>query len=259
MASTSGGYTTHRTEEIRFRNPIQRHGFAIVYHVLTLDKTLSDGAFRLYALLLKYAQQKNHAYPGVQRLADDLGTSERTIKSRLAELEQPGLITRQRRFGKSSITWIEDLTEVYANYLDEGAENCPFDQTCEGAENCPTATEQMCEGAENCPSNGQNSAPKEQEEKNNKNDDGGLDHKQEQALHTLLALNVTESVARRLAQTCDPDMVEGWCEYAQQAGSALWNPAAFVVAKLRAGDVLPEQRDDPDRYISGEYAEFIEY
>lgn len=55
-------------DEIRFRRRIEEAGYSILYHVLTLDGELSDQAFRLYSLLLKYAQQKDYAYPGVKRL-----------------------------------------------------------------------------------------------------------------------------------------------------------------------------------------------
>lgn len=100
-------------DEIRFRRQIEEAGYSILYHTLTLDRELSDPAFRLYSLLLKYAQQKDYAYPGVKRLAEDLGKSEKSVKRALAELTERGLISRQRRFGTSTVTYIEDPNEVY--------------------------------------------------------------------------------------------------------------------------------------------------
>lgn len=105
-------------EEIKHRRPIEREGFAMLYHVLTLDKSLSDGAFRLYALLLKYAQQKDHAYPGLERLAEELDKTRVTISRLMAELVSKKLVSRQRRRGTSSITWLEDLNEVYGECIE---------------------------------------------------------------------------------------------------------------------------------------------
>lgn len=232
-------------EEIRFRNPVEQHGFAVVYHVLTLDRNLSDGAFRLYALLLKYAQQKDRAYPGVARLASDLGVSEKTIKNRLAELERARLISRQRRFGSSSITWIEALQDAY---------DMP-EQMCEGVENYPI--EQVCEGVKSYPSMGQNFTPKEQEEEEQQERDGGGFHpEQKHALNALVALGVSAPVAIRLAGARDPTAVQGWCDYAGRA-NGIRDPAAFVVHKLKIGDDPPGRQDDHDRYVGGKYAEFV--
>ena len=105
------------TEQIiMYRDPIEALGFAKVSHVLTHFNELSDGAFRLYCLLLKYAQQSEQCWPGEERLAEDLGTSRPTIARRFAELAELRLITRERRVGTSSITWIEPL-ETCENLL----------------------------------------------------------------------------------------------------------------------------------------------
>lgn len=116
-------------DEIRFRRRIEDAGFSVLYHVLTLDKELSNQAFRLYSLLLKYAQQRGRAYPGVKRLAEDLAKSEVSISRALAELTKRGLISRQRRFGTSSITWIEDPNEVYKDVLEQMGESIKSDRT----------------------------------------------------------------------------------------------------------------------------------
>jgi len=267
MASTD---QAGQSEEVRFRNPIQRHGFAILYHVLTLDKGLSDGAFRLYALLLKYAQQKDFAYPGVERLAQDLGVSTRTILNRLAELEEHKMITRQRRFGKSAITWIEDLAQAYAEHLREGEESCTFEQACEGEESC---TFEGHECAEFFTSNVQNSAPKEEEDRRTtrvmdgrkrSNAAAVLTDEQKSVLSLLLGIGMEPAVAERVVRQHDLDAVRGWIVVAEEAES-LSNPAGFVLSRLRGGKEPPRSRadnrsdDDPDRYVGGEYAEFVEH
>jgi len=100
-------------ERIVHRNPVEQTGFARVSHLLTLDATLSDGAYRTYALLLKYAHQADGCYPGIERLAQDLARGERSISRYLGELGTRGLITRQQRLGTSAMTWLEDLSDVY--------------------------------------------------------------------------------------------------------------------------------------------------
>ena len=99
-------------EQIRFRNPIIQVGYAQMWHVITLDQSLSDGAYRLYALYIKYAQQKDACWPGRDMLAKLRGVSEATITRQNQELEKAGYITRERRPGRVSITWIEDVSQI---------------------------------------------------------------------------------------------------------------------------------------------------
>lgn len=104
--------------EVKFRSPKRQVGYAQVWHVLTLDKGLSDQAYRLYALLLKYAQQKDNAYPTVETLADELGKKERSVLMSLKELVINGLISREKRPGTSTMTWIEEIDIVYKQELE---------------------------------------------------------------------------------------------------------------------------------------------
>jgi len=97
-------------ENIKWRNPVQACGWAGLYHAATLDPRITDGALRLYCLLLMHAQQKGVCWPGVAKLAFLLDKDPKTVKRRVANLVEHGYITRERRLGDSSITWIEDLT-----------------------------------------------------------------------------------------------------------------------------------------------------
>jgi predicted transcriptional regulator len=165
-------------DEIRFRRRIEEAGYSILYHVLTLDGELSDQAFRLYSLLLKYAQQRGKAWPGIERLAEDLGKSEKSVKRALAELRRRGLISRQRRFGTSSITYIEDPNDVYGDLLAQMCEGVKNDPTgdYEGAKNDPTDGH---ERVRNDPSLGSKMTPKEKEEEKNKREK----EEEEKAIH----------------------------------------------------------------------------
>jgi len=211
-------------EPLRFRSTVKQPGWAQVYHILTLDKELSDGAFRLYALLLKYARQSGGCWPGVNRLAQDLGKAKSTIKIRLAELTERGLITRERRFGTSSITWIEDLE----------SEN--------------RAVEQPFKEPENRPTKGRKIGREEQAGKNMQQD-GDDDSSSEQ--HTVTSLltdfGVDSVVARRLARKCPVDQVHGWIAHTNRIHRSLHNPAGFLVSKLQSGEPPPsESNDDND-------------
>ena len=101
--------------QVQFRRRADQLGFAQLYHIIALDTEISDGEYRTYALLLKYAQQDPNTYVGLERLAEDRGKHFVTISRHLTELAKRGLISRQRRVGTSSLTWIEDVNEVYKN------------------------------------------------------------------------------------------------------------------------------------------------
>jgi len=104
----------NQAEEVKFRSPFDEAGWAMVSHLLTEDGALSDGAFRTYAVLLKFAQQKKKLWAGVDTLARLRHRNAATISRHLAELQARKLITRKRRLGTSWITIIEDVTEIYA-------------------------------------------------------------------------------------------------------------------------------------------------
>jgi DNA-binding transcriptional ArsR family regulator len=109
-------------EQIKYRNPIKNFGFAMLPHAITLDKELPDGAYRLLALYMKYAHQQETCWPSRERIADELGVSLPTISRHNTALVQLGYITRQKRMGKSWLTWIEDfelnprLKEIVTEY-----------------------------------------------------------------------------------------------------------------------------------------------
>jgi hypothetical protein len=72
-------------------------GYAQVPNAVLLDSTLTAGARLLYALLVHYAWQDGECFPGQERLARDLGVSDRTVRSYMDELVRRGLVAKQRR------------------------------------------------------------------------------------------------------------------------------------------------------------------
>lgn len=217
-------------EGLAFRNPVKQDGWAQVYHVLTLDTDLSDGAFRLYVLLLRYARQDAECWPGRDRLAQDLGKSVRSIDYRLEQLVKRGLITREQRQNQTAMTWIEDVEKVYNPVP---------------ARNCKDVPAKSCRDLSL-----QEIADKEETEK--ETDMKGVgDPTAQQAVSLLTSFGVTESVARQLSQDTDPETVQAWITYAENA-MGIQNPAAFLVSRLRAGEPPPSDVGDGDdrrRYL----------
>src|SRR5215208_5450625 len=74
-------------------------------HVLVSDR-LSPGAKLTYAMLLKYAWQNDSCFPGQERLAKDMGVTDRSVRTYLQEtylqeLEREQFVTiKQRGLGK---------------------------------------------------------------------------------------------------------------------------------------------------------------
>jgi hypothetical protein len=89
--------------EIVGADPITRHGFTQVPNVVLISETLSVGAKLAYAMLLKYAWDAAACFPGQLRLAQDMGSGERSVRRYLDELEQSGLLeVEQRGLGKTN-------------------------------------------------------------------------------------------------------------------------------------------------------------
>ena len=96
--------TTKRNIEIIGADPATRHGFTMVPNFLLTNKKLSVGAKLAYATLLKYAWSDDACYPGQQKLAVDMGSGERSIRTYLKELEDEGLLeVTQRGLGKTNL------------------------------------------------------------------------------------------------------------------------------------------------------------
>lgn len=70
--------------------------FAAASWALTL--TLPSSPKFVLLVLANYSDENESCYPGISRLAENTGYSERSIKSSLAVLEQEGLISRERRY-----------------------------------------------------------------------------------------------------------------------------------------------------------------
>jgi biotin operon repressor len=81
-----------------------RGGFTQVPNFLLKSKNLSAGDKLAFAMLLSYAWQNDHCFPGQQRLAEDMGLHETNVRKHLKSLEANGLLEITRRGqGKTNI------------------------------------------------------------------------------------------------------------------------------------------------------------
>lgn len=93
-----------RNIEIIGADPVTRHGFTQVPNFILTNKDLSVGAKLAYAMLLKYAWQDDYCFPGQQKLAEDMGAGERSIRTYLNELEGAGFLeVKQQGLGRTNI------------------------------------------------------------------------------------------------------------------------------------------------------------
>ena len=93
-----------RTIEIVNADPVTRHGFTQVPNFILTNKALTVGAKLTYAMLLKYAWTDNACFPGQQKLAEDIGSGERSVRTYLKELETAGFLeVVQRGLGKTNV------------------------------------------------------------------------------------------------------------------------------------------------------------
>ena len=70
-----------------------KHGFTQLPNCVLKEKRFSFGARLTYAVLLSYAWEKESCFPGQKKMAEDLGTSDRSIRKFLNELKEHGYIS----------------------------------------------------------------------------------------------------------------------------------------------------------------------
>ncbi|MGH7037063.1 MAG: helix-turn-helix domain-containing protein [Stellaceae bacterium] len=79
-------------------------GFTQVPNHVLVSSKLSPGAKLTYAMLLKYAWQNDFCFPGQERLAKDMGVTDRSVRTYLQELEaQKFIAIKQRGLGKPNL------------------------------------------------------------------------------------------------------------------------------------------------------------
>lgn len=99
-----GDILRERNIEIIGADLATRHGFTQVPNFILTNKELSVGAKLAYAMLLKYAWGDDACFPGQAKLAEDMGSGERSVRRYLDELENTKLLEIvQRGLGKTNL------------------------------------------------------------------------------------------------------------------------------------------------------------
>ena len=97
-----------RNIEIVGADLVSLHGFTQVPNFILNHKDISIGGKIYYAMLLKYAREKDHCFPGQQTLARDIGASERSVRTYQKELEDAGYLeVVHRGLGQTSVYKID--------------------------------------------------------------------------------------------------------------------------------------------------------
>src|SRR4051812_48760328 len=92
-----------RNIEIIGADLVTRHGFTQVPNFILTNKDLSVGAKLYYAMLLKYAREKDFCFPGQATIAEDMGSTDRSVRTYQKELEEAGFLeVTQRGLGKTN-------------------------------------------------------------------------------------------------------------------------------------------------------------
>ena len=95
---------TKRNIEIIGADPVTLLGFTQVPNFILTNKHLSVGAKLAYAMLLKYHWTNNDVFPGQQKLAEEMGSGERSVRTYLKELEDAKFLeVTQRGLGKTNL------------------------------------------------------------------------------------------------------------------------------------------------------------
>jgi len=99
-----GDILKERNIEIIGADPVTRHGFTQVPNFILTKKEISVGAKLAYAMLLKYAWNNDACFPGQVKLAEDMGATDRSVRTYLKELETAELLDiQQRGLGKTNL------------------------------------------------------------------------------------------------------------------------------------------------------------
>lgn len=90
-------------------NQALKRGFTQLPNYVLRDKDLSFGARLAFAVLLSYAWQQDSCFPGQGKMAEDLGTHERSVRRYLQELKDRGYIDwKQRGLNRTNVYYILD-------------------------------------------------------------------------------------------------------------------------------------------------------
>ena len=96
-------------------NEALKKGFVQLPNYVLHDKNISFGARLVYAELLSYAWKDDSCFPGQLKIAEDLGTSDRSVRTFLKELKDGKYIDwKQRGLSKTNVYYLLDYKPLKA-------------------------------------------------------------------------------------------------------------------------------------------------
>jgi len=78
-------------------DPVSAGGFTQIPNCVINDAVLSANAKLVYAKLLSYAWHNNLVFPGQERMAQEIGSSQPTVARAILELQTAGYLAIARR------------------------------------------------------------------------------------------------------------------------------------------------------------------
>ena len=111
------------TKSVEHSDPIAQTGFTVIPNAVLLNPDLSISARLVYGILKSYAWKDEKAWPGQDRLAEELGVTAKTLRGFMHELVDAKLVTVERR-GRG-------LTNLYRVHepVSEGSESTVQERT----------------------------------------------------------------------------------------------------------------------------------
>lgn len=93
-----------RTLIVKGADLVTIRGFTPVPNYFLKNPKISVGAKLTFAMLLQYAREEDECFPGQERLGQDMGVTDRSVRTWLNELKAAGLVTsKQRGQGRSNV------------------------------------------------------------------------------------------------------------------------------------------------------------
>lgn len=100
-------------------DPTLRNGVVVLPKYFLFARNVSAEAKLLYAVLLGYAFDKGNCFPGLERLCADMQMTANTLRKKMAELVELGILKVKRRgLGKTNVYIIADLRNAKIEHLE---------------------------------------------------------------------------------------------------------------------------------------------
>jgi len=115
-------------KQVRFTDPVDQAGFTQIPNVILCDSRLKVGARFLYCHLSRFAWEDDSCWPGQERLAEEIGMSQRSVRLHLKELKDAGLISvRRRGLGKTNLYFLHGPDRQETTVLERQPVACKED------------------------------------------------------------------------------------------------------------------------------------